>query len=203
VVIVVSPPDSAIGDAHLELDRQLIGDVAAGSAEALGRLYDRHAAAAYGLARRIVQQPEAAEEVVQDVFAQIWREAGRYQRDRASVAGWILMVARTRAIDHLRARRARPDVAQAVGPSALPTLTSGQRDPERLTMSAEESGRVRSALQELPAVQRDLVELAYFEGMTHTEIAERTGVPLGTVKTRLRTAMHTLRGRLDGMVDRL
>jgi RNA polymerase sigma-70 factor, ECF subfamily len=184
-----------------EADRQLIREVAAGSAEALGRLYDRHAAVAFGLARRIVMQPEAAEEVVQDVFAQIWRDAARYEANRASVAGWIVMVTRTRAIDHLRARRARPDLDRAVDTAAVPAIQSGGRDPEAVTLSAEEARIVRSALEALPEAQQSLIALAYYEGLTHTEIAERTGVPLGTVKTRLRTAMMTLRDKLKGVGD--
>lgn len=195
------PPDTAIRDANTEMDRRLVEEVAAGSAEALGRLYDRHAPAAYGLARRIVTQPEMAEEVVQDVFAQVWRDARRYTQDRASVAGWIVMLTRTRAIDHLRARRARPDLGQGVPAEAVPGLSSLARDPEQTAVSTEEAALVRTALETLPEPQRALVDLAYYEGLTHSEIAERTGVPLGTVKTRLRTAMMALRASLRRDVD--
>ncbi len=185
--------DSALRDANAELDRQLIQAVARGSGDALGELYDRHASVAYGLARRILPQPDLAEEVVQDVFAQVWRDARRYERERATVAGWIVMLTRTRAIDRLRARKARPDQVTGVEPSSAPALVSTVRSPEAVTISEEEVKHVRGALGELPENQRTLVELAYYEGLTHTEIAERTGVPLGTVKTRLRTAMMTLR----------
>jgi RNA polymerase sigma-70 factor, ECF subfamily len=195
----VTPEDTGIRDANHEMDRQLVRDIAAGSAEALGRLYDRHAAAAFGLARRIVVQAEAAEEVVQDVFAQIWRDAARYERDRASVAGWIVMVTRTRAIDHLRARRARPDLARGEDDRTLPALPSSGRNPEQVTISTEEAVIVKRALGELPDSQRELLDLAYYEGLTHTEIADRTGIPLGTVKTRLRAAMTTLRDRHHGL----
>lgn len=185
--------DSALRDANAEVDRQLIQAVARGSGDALGELYDRHARVAYGLARRILPQPDLAEEVVQDVFAQVWRDARRYERERATVAGWIVMLTRTRAIDRLRARKARPDQVTGVEPSSAPALVSTVRSPEAVTISEEEVKHVRGALGELPENQRTLVELAYYEGLTHTEIAERTGVPLGTVKTRLRTAMMTLR----------
>ena len=197
----MSPHETAIRDANSEIDRRLVSEVAAGSAEALGRLYDRHAPTAFGLARRIVTQPEMAEEVVQDVFAQIWRDAPRYAQDRASVAGWIVMLTRTRAIDHLRARRARPDLGQSVPPESMPALSAGGRDPEQTAVTMEEATLVRAALETLPEAQRSLVDLAYSEGLTHSEIAERTGVPLGTVKTRLRTAMLSLRASLRRDVD--
>ena len=197
----MSPHETAIRDANSEIDRRLVSEVAAGSADALGRLYDRHAPTAFGLARRIVTQPEVAEEVVQDVFAQIWRVAARYAQDRASVAGWIVMLTRTRAIDHQRARRARTDLGQGVPPESMPALSSGARDPEQTAVTTEEATLVRAALETLPDAQRSLVDLAYYEGLTHSEIAERTGVPLGTVKTRLRTAMLSLRASLRRDVD--
>ncbi len=159
----------------------------------MGQLYDRYAATVYGLARRILPQPDQAEEVVQDVFAQVWRDARRYEQARASVAGWIVMLTRARAIDRLRARKARPDQVSGVEPTLVAPLVSPERSPEATTISAEDVKQVREALTQLPENQRALVELAYYEGLTHSEIAERTGVPLGTVKTRLRSAMAALR----------
>lgn len=170
--------------------------MAAGSTDALSRLYDRHAGTVFGLARRILNRLEDAEEVVQDVFTQVWREAGRYEHGRASVAGWVVMLARTRAIDRLRARNARPDQRPAT-PDVLPLgVASLDRSPEQVTIAAEDVRDVRAALEALPEAQRTLVELAYYEGLTHSEIATRTGVPLGTVKTRIRTAMAALRSVL-------
>ena len=178
-----------------DADQRLVTDVAAGSTEALARLYDRHAGTVFGLARRILNRLEDAEEVVQDVFTQVWREAGRYERGRATVAGWVVMLTRARAIDRLRSRNARPDLRS--GESAtVPDVPTTDWSPEQVTISAEDVRGVRAALGELPEVQRTLVELAYYEGLTHSEIAARTGVPLGTVKTRIRTAMATLRGVL-------
>jgi RNA polymerase sigma-70 factor (ECF subfamily) len=190
--------DAVARDADLEIDRQLVDAIAAGSADALGRLYDRHAPVAFGLARRIVMQTEAAEEVVQDVFAQVWREAARYQRDRASVAGWIVMLTRARAIDHLRARRARPDLGAGATASPMPRLASNEQTPEDVAVSADDAARVRLALRDLPDTLRNVIDLAYYEGLTHSEIAARTGLPLGTVKTRLRSAMLSLREQLAG-----
>jgi RNA polymerase sigma-70 factor (ECF subfamily) len=188
-------PDFLEQDAA-EADRQTLAAVAGGSADALERLYDRYAATAFGLARRILAQQDLAEEVVQDVFSQVWREAGRYDAARASVAGWIVLLTRTRSIDRLRARRARPDLDRPVEPAATQPLTTGERSPEQVAISSEDARNVRAALAALPEEQRSLVDLAYYEGLTHTEIAARTGVPLGTVKTRLRAAMVTLRGAM-------
>lgn len=184
-------------DLDAETDRRLLRDVSAGSSESLGRLYDRHAGLVYGLARRIVGAEADAEEVVQDVFAQVWRDAGRYQAGRATVAGWVVMLTRARAIDRLRARRARPDLGQGTddGPQRL---AAADPDPEQLSITSAQAGTVRRALADLPPPQRELVDLAYYDGFTHTEIAAQTGVPLGTVKTRLRSAMATLRDALTG-----
>ena len=178
-------------------DATLVQGVADGSADALADLYDRHASIVFGLAKRIVSRPEDAEEVVQDVFAQVWREAARYSGTRATVAGWIVMLTRARAIDRLRSRRARPDLDRGEDPSPAMALSAATPDPEVETLSAEQARVVAGAVATLPDTQRSLLDLAYFEGLSHTEIAERTGVPLGTVKTRIRSAMETLRQRLD------
>ena len=180
---------------RVEADQSLLKEVAAGSTEALARLYDRHAATVFGLARRILNRLEDAEEVVQDVFTQVWREAGRYERGRATVAGWVVMLTRARSIDRLRSRNARPDQRDTES-TVLPDVPAAGWSPEEVTISAEDVRGVRGALAGLPEVQRTLVELAYYEGLTHSEIAAKTGIPLGTVKTRIRTAMNTLRGAL-------
>ena len=170
--------------------------VARGSGDAVADLYDRYGATVYGLALRVLGQPDVAEEVAQDVFAQVWRDAGRYDAGRSTVAGWIVMLTRTRAIDRLRARRARPDVSRAVDSAYAAPLASADRTPERSTIAAEDTRLVKGALACLPDQVRSLIELAYYEGLTHSEIALRTGMPLGTVKTRLRNAMGTLRSAL-------
>lgn len=180
-------------DVSSEVDPTLVRAIAEGSAEALGTLYDRHAGPVYGLARRILTRQEDAEEVVQDVFAQVWRDALRYDPSRATVAGWIMVLARTRAIDRLRARRARPDQQGTIEPAQAPPLVAAGQDPEFAAISKEASSKVRTAFEALPESLRTLVELAYFQGLTHSEIAGQTGVPLGTVKTRLRTAVASLR----------
>jgi len=191
--VLESTSSARFGESEAQSDLQLVADIAAGSADALARLYDRYAGTVFGMARRILTRLEDAEEVVQDVFSQVWRDASRYERARASVAGWVVMLARARAIDRLRARNARPDLKAPVADDAAPAMVSSDVSPEQATIAAEDVRDVRSALTSLPGEQRMLVDLAYYEGLTHSEIARRTGVPLGTVKTRLRTAMTTLR----------
>jgi RNA polymerase sigma-70 factor, ECF subfamily len=177
-------------------DQALVQAIAAQSSEALAALYDRYAATVFGLARRVTGRLEDAEEVVQDVFAQVWRQASRYQHGRASVAGWLVMLTRARAIDRVRSRTARPDQASPVSPEAIAPLVARDADPEAVTMSLADARLVRGVLDDLPASQRALIELAYYEGLTHSEIADRTATPLGTVKTRLRTALSALREAL-------
>jgi RNA polymerase sigma-70 factor (ECF subfamily) len=192
---VVTQVDNATGVVPTD-DQALVQAIAARSSEALSALYDRYAATVFGLARRVTGRQEDAEEVVQDVFAQVWRQASRYQDGRASVAGWLVMLTRTRAIDRVRARTARPDQAAPVSPDAIAPLATDDADPEAVTISMADARLVRGVLADLPAAQRTLIELAYYEGLTHTEIASRTATPLGTVKTRLRTALSALRAVL-------
>jgi RNA polymerase sigma-70 factor (ECF subfamily) len=185
-----------IRDERAESDRQLVQSIAGGSADALGALYDRYAPALFGLAYRIVGRQEDAEEVVQDVFVQTWREAPRYDGRRATVAGWLVMLTRTRAIDRRRTREARPDVEAPVEVDAVPPEEGRYADPEQSTIQNLDVRNVRAALHRLPETQRSLIDLAYYEGLSHSAIAVRTGVPLGTVKTRLRTAVAVLREAL-------
>lgn len=189
----VSTTRTAIPDAAAEIDRRLVRAIGQGQERALSDLYDRYASTVFGVARRILGQTDAAEEVVQDVFTQVWREAARYDPARGNVGAWIVMLARARSIDRLRARQARPDQSRAVEDAAIRPMAAGGDSPEATVVSSEEARRVRDALAALPQASRTLIDLAYYEGLTHSEIAQRTGVPLGTVKTRLRTAMQTLR----------
>jgi len=132
--------------------------------------------------------------VVQEVFAQVWAQAGRYEDARGAVAAWMLMMTRSRAIDRLRARRARPDTSgDASDARNLADLAPTQ---DLQLLSNEEVVRLREALDALPAAQRAALELAYYEGLTHAEIADRLSEPLGTVKTRIRQAVIKLRESL-------
>ena len=185
------------GREHHE-DVARVAGAARGNGAALAALYDRHARAVYSLALRVVADEADAEEVVQEVFDQAWRQASRYDPARATVAAWLLNMARTRAIDRLRARRARPDRAGLESEHAWSALAASSADPLDALDTARDAVRVREALQRLPLIQLVAIELAYFEGLTQTEIAARLEEPLGTVKTRIRVALLKLRDALSG-----
>ena len=175
-------------------DEAALARMAQGDHDGLAELYDRHARAIYSLALRILQDRAEAEDVVQDVFAQVWTQAARYDTSRGAVAAWMLMMARSRAIDRLRSRRARPD--NTADTRATLNMPDAGVPQDLQLLSAEEVARLRRALAELPLLQRVALELAYYEGLTHAEIAERLEEPLGTVKTRIRQAVIRLRESL-------
>jgi len=167
--------------------------LAGGDLGALDRLYDQYGAMAFSIAYRITGDRSAAEDVVQDAFLGAWRNAGRYAEARGSVRTWLLSIVHHRAIDAVRRRRPTVELpdAEAVLPDTL-TLPDTWGDVElRLNRDA-----VRDALTRLSEVQREAIELAYFGGLTQMEIAERTGVPLGTVKGRMRLGLQGLRAVL-------
>ena len=166
---------------------------AAGDVDAAAELYDRHAGQIFALARRILHDDGEAEDIVQEVFSQAWKSAQRFHADRGSIIAWLLMMARSRSIDRLRARRARPDATSDPYPEWIQDDTMPAAEQ---LLSEEQAARIREALDGLPDGQRHALELAYYEGLTHSEIASRLTEPLGTVKTRIRTALITLRQRL-------
>jgi len=172
---------------------ELLARAGRGDADALEALYRRHAPRAMGVALRVLRERSDAEEVLQETFMEVWKRAREYTPLRGSVEAWLLTIARTRAIDRLRSRAARGRMVEAK--SAEP-LESGPSLPDALSSAAQDARRVLSALEALPAEQRRALELAYWEGLSQTEIAERTGQPLGTVKTRVRLALAKLAGLL-------
>ena len=172
----------------------LLARIGQGDREAFGRFYDAFAGLALGLIRRILRDPAASEEVLQEVFWQIWQEAARYDPRRGSPEAWVIMRSKTRAIDRLRAIRRREKTFVS---SADESLTRSSEAPdENPGVAAETRGLVRTALDGLPEPQRRVVELAFFEGLTQSEIASRLGEPLGTVKTRARMGLERLRSLL-------
>jgi RNA polymerase sigma-70 factor, ECF subfamily len=186
-----------------DADRLLVERLARGDAAALAELYDRHGRIVFSLAVRILSDQGEAEDLTQDVFTIAWRNAARYDPSRGAVAAWLLITARTRAIDRLRARRVRPAGATEDDVRRLDAIPDAAPSVEWIVADRQMAGRVRDALAVLPADQRLALELAYFEGLSHSEIGERTGTPLGTIKSRIRTglarlreAMHTQKGGL-------
>jgi RNA polymerase sigma-70 factor, ECF subfamily len=179
-------------------DHAAVERMARGDERALAELYDRYARPVYSLALRILQDCGDAEDVVQEVFAQAWGQASRYDVQRGTVAAWLLTRARSRALDRLRARRARPDLAGTSLHAVEIVDSAGAADLQ--LVSAEQVARVREALAELPVSQRAALELAYYDGLSHAEIATRLDQPLGTIKTRIRLAMIKLRESLGGTI---
>lgn len=173
-----------------EADQASLAGMSRGDDLGLASLYDRHARGVYSLALRILQDVGDAEDVVQEVFTQAWRQSSRYDASRGAVAAWLLTMTRTRAIDRVRARRSR---SKDLVDGPVPEVSDPAALPDVQLASAQDVASVRAALAGLPVLQRVALELAYFEGLTHAEIAERLEEPLGTVKTRIRSAMLKLR----------
>jgi len=167
-----------------------------GDASAIADLYDHYGRIVYSLALRIVGDERDAEEIVQDVFADAWRRASSYQPARGTVAAWLLVMTRSRALDRVRARRARPDMRAPADERAVLEVAAAGAGPAERVAADEDALRVRRALAGLPLLQRIAIELAYFEGLTQSEIADRLEQPLGTVKTRIRTGLLKLREAL-------
>lgn len=163
---------------------------------ALGALYDRWVRSLYSLVLHLLKDPDEAEDVVEETFWQAWRKAGSYEPSRGAVSTWLLTIGRRKALDRLRARkRSREDL---IGEDrSLADLPSSDPDPSIDTEGAELRENVRRALNDLPAEQREVLELGYFNGLSQSEIADVTGQPLGTVKTRMRLAMQKLREPLS------
>ena len=179
-----SDPDQRLADIAL-LER-----IAGRDQHALAELYDRHNRLLFGLIVRVLRDRAEAEEVLQEVFLTVWTKAASYNATLGSPVGWLVGLARNRAIDHLRASGVRARTLESV------EVPPAGDNPEEAASRNEEGGRVKSALDTLPDEQRALLEYAYFRGMTHSELAEAFALPLGTVKTRVRAGMQALRRQL-------
>jgi RNA polymerase sigma-70 factor (ECF subfamily) len=171
-------------------DQLLMERIRSNDQMAMAEVFDRYGGLVYSVALRVLKEPDQAEDVMQDIFFQLWKGTGTYAEGRGSLGAWLAVVARNRAIDSLRRKKPTDSVEDVV----LPAKTDLASESERNLMIE----KVRVVMQGLPTEQQKLVELAFFEGMSHSEIAEKTGDALGTVKTRIRTALMSLRKGVQG-----
>jgi RNA polymerase sigma-70 factor (ECF subfamily) len=176
-------------------DSALVVLVARRDEAALGALYDRYSRLIYSLALRIVGERTLAEEIVMDAFVSVWRAASTFVEERGRFVAWLTSVARHRAIDELRRLNVRPEGSSVELDEAI--RTSGPDSVEDVVSVRQRREQVRSVLGRLPDAQREALELAYFGGLTQQEIADKTGTPLGTVKTRMRLGMLKMRDELQ------
>jgi RNA polymerase sigma-70 factor, ECF subfamily len=182
-------------------DHELLRRMAERVPDALAELYDRHAPLLLAVSRRILGSAPEAEEALQETFLQAWGQAGRYDPARSSVSTWLVLLCRSRALDRLRQRLSRDRTAAAAELEPQAPDASGRLDEHVLFRERRE--RVRTALDGLPSEQRQVLEMAFYEGLSQSEIAERTATPLGTVKTRSLLAMKKLRRDLRDEVREL
>jgi len=182
-------------------EAQLVRRVAAGDPEALSDLYDRYSGMLLALARRVLSDSSDAEEVLQEAFLQVWNQAGRYDPARSSVSTWLVLIIRSRAIDRLRSRRVGEKAVTAAQHEKPVTHTSPKGVGDVLMLERRE--RLAREMEALPREQREVLELAFYKGMTQREISEQTEIPLGTVKTRTLLAMKKLRQAMEGDIEEL
>ena len=190
----MSLPKGSFASSHSDLN-SLITRVAGGDQLALASLYQNSSRVVYGLLLRILNEHGLAEEVLLDVYMQVWRQADSYDEGRGSPMAWMLTIARSRAIDRLRSGRQELLLRESF--EAIEENVSSDIDVEENAAIAEVQGKVREALETLPAEQREVIEMAYYGGLSHSEIALQLEQPLGTVKTRVRLGMMKLRDLLQ------
>ncbi|MFZ0310111.1 MAG: sigma-70 family RNA polymerase sigma factor [Candidatus Sulfotelmatobacter sp.] len=166
-------------------DLAMVTSLKAGDQGAMAELYDRYSSVVYAVALRVLGDTGAAEDVLQEIFLQLWRNPGAFDAARGSLGSWLAVITRNRAIDSLRKRRPETDIEDVVL-SVAPDL-AGEADRARV------AEKMRGVMGTMTPVQRSALEMAYWEGMSHSEIADRTGEPLGTVKTRIRAGLIALR----------
>jgi RNA polymerase sigma-70 factor (ECF subfamily) len=185
-------------------DAALLRLVAERRPDALAEIYDRYAPTLLALARRVLDNHADAEEVLQEVFVQVWNRGERYDAARSSVSTWLVLIARSRAIDRLRSRKVIERTHDATV-QASQVLAEPHTSPEAIesVLIKERHVRVRSEMEALPPEQRQVLEMAFYQGLTQSEIAAKTGMPLGTVKTRTLLAMRKLRNALRSEIRQL
>ena len=183
---------------YIELeDHQLIHRIGLGDRDALEELYGRYSTSVYSLARYMLRHEALAEEAAQEVFLNIWLKANSYNSDRGEARAWLMSVAHHKIVDIIRARRRSVATSEPKDYDALDLVPSTQRPTDEEAVINLDRGHVRAALERLPQAQREVIELAYYQGYSQSEIAEKLLQPLGTVKTRVRLAMQKLRLDLE------
>jgi RNA polymerase sigma-70 factor (ECF subfamily) len=188
-----------------EADLDLLRRIAVRDETALADMYDRHSRLAYSVIMRILRSSSDAEDVLQETFVRVWSRAETYDARLGSPAAWLTRIARNRALDRLRAKRVRSDIsvepgAGRDGEAAWLPEPETRETPEVVLQGNATAGALRAAMADLPVAQRELIDAAFFEGYTHHELSTRFGVPLGTVKTRIRTGLMAMRERLEQVV---
>ena len=186
-------------DQSLEADRQLARRLVAKDGAALAELYDRLGGIVYSLALRIVRVPGDAEEVTQEVFLYAWEKASLFEANRGSLTTWLSTLARSRSIDRIRREKSQERRKDAVSRDV--EVAFAQAGPDEYVALGERGSLIRKALSDLPADQRQVIEIAYFEGLSQSEIAARLNTPLGTVKTRIRQGMIRLKSAIDPVLN--
>jgi RNA polymerase sigma-70 factor, ECF subfamily len=176
--------DRTAGSSNAD-DLALLKEMQSGNQDAMADFFDRYSRMVYSVALRVLNDSGEAEDVMQEIFIQVWQNPGAFVSGRGSMGGWLVVVARNRAIDKLRRRRPSDPIELF----ALPSSTNLAQESERAFLLE----KIQAAMAKLPEEQRKSVELAFFEGMSHSEIAEKTGEPLGTIKTRIRLALIAIR----------
>jgi len=170
-------------------DGALVSAVRSGNQDAMAQLYDRYSSVVYAVALRVLADATTAEDVLQEIFMQLWRNPGAFDASRGNLAPWLAVITRNRAVDVLRKRKPQTEITE--------TLLSVEPDLASETDRSRNVEKVRAILKTMPAPQRNVLELAYFEGYSHTEIAEKTKEPLGTIKTRIRAGLILLRKAVE------
>ena len=202
MVVKVATGDSESGEQLSDVD--LIDQASRGDARALEVLYDRYSRVVFSFALRIVNDSLIAEELLQEVFFRAWQQGGSFRASKGTFLTWLLSITHNMAIDEVRKRKRRPQRSDSDDPdlvlASVPDSGPSVEDEVWLRALRERIGR---ALDTLPAAQRETIELAYFKGMTHREIAETLNEPLGTIKTRMRLGMQKLRDQLDSSEEGL
>jgi RNA polymerase sigma-70 factor (ECF subfamily) len=184
---------------HQERDIELLRQIAGGDRTAFGEFYDRHSVLMFSVASRILNDPSDAEDVLQEAFVQIWEKAGNFDAKLGKPSSWAAILVRNKAIDRIRASQRRTRLAQDAG-TEMAIAAEGHESANETVHGHEKAKLIRSAIIELPAEQRNAIELAYFSGLTQNEISVKLHEPLGTVKARIRRGLLKLRDQLEGLL---